>query len=61
MITKGDKEDHNALVEVVINRLESEGWALKFSRCEFSVNQLTWLGYEIKEKSFRNFLISIIS
>ena len=34
MVTKGDVEDHNALVEEVMKRLDTEG-------CEFLVNQLT--------------------
>ena len=28
------------------------GWALKLSKCEFSVNQLTWLGYDINENGY---------
>ena len=39
------KITHNALVEVVMKRLDTEG-------CEFSVNLLTWLGYEINEQRY---------
>ena len=46
------KEDHNVLVERVMNRLDEEGWALKLSKCEFSVNKLVWLGYEIDENGY---------
>ena len=35
-----------------MKRLDVEGWALKLSKCEFSVNQLTWLGYDIKEDGY---------
>ena len=52
VVTKGDVQDHNNLVERVMQRLDAEGWALKFSKCEFSVNQLTWLGYVINEHGY---------
>ena len=42
----------DALVERVMNRLVEEGWALKLSKCEFSVNKLVWLGYEIDENGY---------
>ena len=35
-----------------LKRLDVEGWALKLSKCEFSVNQLTWLGYDINEDGY---------
>ena len=44
IVTKGDVQEHNELVEKVMHRLDVEGWVLKLSKCEFSVNQLTWLG-----------------
>ena len=40
VVTKGRVEDHNTLVEKVMDRLNEEGWALKLSKCEFSVNKL---------------------
>ena len=49
VVTKGRVEDHNTLVEKVMDRLNEEGWALKLIKCEFSVNKLVWLGYEIDE------------
>ena len=52
VVTKGRVEDHNILVERVINRLNEEGWALKLSKFEFSVNKLVWLGYEIDENGY---------
>ena len=36
----------------VMQRLDVEGWALKLSKCKFSVNQLTWLGYDINENGY---------
>ena len=52
VVTKGRVEDHNTLVEKVRDRLNEEGWALKLSKCEFSVNKLVWLGYEIDESGY---------
>ena len=52
IVTKGDIREHNELVETVMQRLDAEGWALKLSKCEFSVYQLTWLGYDINENGY---------
>ena len=52
VVTKGRVEDHNVLVERVMNRLNEEGWALKLSKCDFSVNKLVWLGYETDENGY---------
>ena len=52
IVTKGDVQEHNSLVEKVMQRLDVEGWALKLSKCEFSVNQLFWLGYDINENGY---------
>ena len=52
LVAKGDVQDHNNLVEKVMQRLDAEGWALKFSKCEISVNQLNWLGYVINADSY---------
>ena len=52
MVTKVETEDHNMLVEKVIQRLDEEGWAMKLSKCEFSVNKIIWLGYEIDKTSY---------
>ena len=52
VVTKRDIQEHNNLVEKLTQRLDAEGWALKLSKCEFSVNQLTWLGYVINEDGY---------
>ena len=49
VVTKGGVDDHNLLVDKVMERLNDEGWALKLRKCEFSVNKFVWLGYEIDE------------
>ena len=45
LVTKENFQSHNSLVEKVMLIFDAEGWALKLSKCEFSVNQLSWLGY----------------
>ena len=52
MVTKRGPEDHNKLVDKVMQRLDEEGWALKLSKSEFSVNKLIRLGYEIDESGY---------
>ena len=52
VVTKGDSQGHNELLGKGMQRLDAEGWALKLSKCEFSVNQLTWLGYDISEDGY---------
>ena len=52
IVTKGDVQEPNELVEKVMQRLDVEGWALKLSKSKFSVNQLTWLGYDINQDGY---------
>ena len=40
------------LVIRVKKLLDQDGWALKLSQCEFSVNNLFWLGYELVETRY---------
>ena len=49
VVTKVRDDDHNILVDNDMQRLNEEDWTLKLSKCEFSVNKLIWLGYEIDE------------
>ena len=51
IVAKGNVHEHNELHEVM-QRLDVEGWALKLSNCEFSVNQLTWLEYDLNEDGY---------
>ena len=53
IVSKGSVVDHNILVDKVINRLDEEGFALKLSKCDFSLNQLSWLGYDIDSEGYR--------
>ena len=52
VVTKGQVEDHNVLVERVMSQLNEQGWALKLSKCDFSVNKLVWLWHEIDENGY---------
>ena len=45
--------DHKILVNKVITCLDEEGFALKLSKCTFSINQLSWLGYGIDSEVYR--------
>ena len=46
----GTLEEHNRLVEEALRRLLNEGFSLKLSKCEFSVNEIEWLGYKISKE-----------
>ena len=35
VVTKGDIQGHNEIVEKVMQRIDAESWALKLSKCEF--------------------------
>ena len=35
-----------------MQRLDATSWTLKLSMCEFSVNQLSWLGYDVNEDGY---------
>ena len=48
IVTKGSFFDHNLIVNNVFERLYKEGFALKLSKCEFSVKRsLRWVSTSI--------------
>ena len=53
IVSEGSVVDHNILVDKVFARLDKEGFALKLSKCEFSLNQLSWLCYNIDSEGYR--------
>ena len=53
VVSKGSVVDHNFLVDEVFARLDEEGFALKLSKSDFSMSQLSWLGYEVDSESHR--------
>ena len=53
IVSKGSVMDHNILVDKVITRLDEQGFALNLSKCNFSMNQLSRLGYDIDSEGYR--------
>ena len=53
IVSKGSVMDHNILVIKVFAQLDEEGLALKLSKCDFSMNQLSWLGYDVDSEDYR--------
>ena len=53
VVLKGSVVDNIILVEKLFVRLEEEGFALKLSKCEFSLNHLSWLGFDIDPDGYR--------
>ena len=53
IVSKGSVVDHNILLNKVFARLDEESFALKLSKCDFSMNQLSWLGDDIDSESYK--------
>ena len=53
IVSKGSIENHNKIVENVFLELDKEKFALKLSKCKFSVNRLSWLGFDIYENGYQ--------
>ena len=43
-VTKGLLYDHSKKVDEAFINLNKEGFALKLSKCEFSVKKISWIG-----------------
>ena len=53
IVSKGSVEDHNKTVQkVFFQKLGGEGFALKLPTCVFSVEKITWLGFDIDESGY---------
>ena len=52
-VSKGSIENYNKIVENVFLKLDKEGFALKLPNCEFSVNRISWLGFDICENGYQ--------
>ena len=52
-VSKGSVAEHNRLVEKVFFGVEEEGFALKLSRGEISLNQISWLVLDINSQGYR--------
>ena len=53
IVMKGSISDHNLIVNNVFERLYKKGFALKLSKCEFSVKKISWLGFDIDHLGYR--------
>ena len=53
LVLKSSVVDHNILVHKVFVRLEEEGFSLRLWKYEFSLNHLSWLGYDIDSEGYR--------
>ena len=52
MFSKGTLSQHNEIVQNVFSRLDKEGLALKLSKCEFAVEKLEWLDFDIHSTGY---------
>ena len=52
VVSKGTLTEHNEVVQKVLSRFGEEGFALKLPKCEFAVNKLEWLGFDIHSKGY---------
>ena len=46
---KGNKNEHHKLVIDLLGKLKQETGALKFSKCAFFENEVSWLGHNPSE------------
>ena len=53
IVSVGTAEQHNALVEAALLRLYNEGFSLNFSKCQFSVHEIEWLGFILDSEGVR--------
>ena len=47
IVTVGSVAKHNEMVEEVMKLVDAQGFSLKLKKCDFSVKEIEWLGYEI--------------
>ena len=52
VVSMGTLSQHNEIVHKVLSRLDEEGFALKLSKCEFAVEKLEWLGFDIHSTGY---------
>ena len=53
VITKGTIEKHEKEINKTLNRLNEENLAISFHKCEFGLNEITWLGYKINAEGIK--------
>ena len=52
IISKGKEIEHEKLVKKLMENLDEENLALKFSKCEFIKNEVDWLIHHLSESEF---------
>ena len=53
VITKGTIEKHEKEIDKTLNRLNEENLAISLHKCEFGLNEITWLGYKINAEGIK--------
>ena len=53
IITKGTIEKHEEEIDKTLNRLNEENLAISLHKCEFGLNEITWLGYKINAEGIK--------
>ena len=52
VVSKGSLTEHTEVFLKVLSRLDDEGFTLKFSKFEFAVKKLEWLGFDLHSKCY---------
>ena len=52
VVSKGTLSQYTEIVLKILSRLDEEALALKLSKCEFAVDQLDWLGFDIHSSGY---------
>ena len=53
IITKGTIEKHEVEIDKTLNRLNEENLAKLLHKCEFGLNEITWLGYKLNNEGIK--------
>ena len=53
IITKGTIEKHEVEIDKTLNRLNEENLAISLHKCEFGLNEITWLAYKINNEGIK--------
>ena len=61
IVSKGSFEKQNKIVKNVLLKHDKERFALKLSRCEFSVIRISWLGFDIWENGYQPKLSKVLA
>ena len=51
--SRGTKEEHMALVNACLKRINDENLAISLKKCKIAVNEIEWLGYKIDSSGYK--------